>query len=98
VKSINSIILVHYLKQIKTKKMRKTLMILTMGLFLGTIGYTSTVIAGETQQTEKTDCKKDCKKECCKDKKKAEKTSSEKKACSKKKGEKACCHKKKKKS
>jgi hypothetical protein len=76
--------------------MKKSLMILTMGLFLGTIGYTSTAVAGEPEKTEKKDCKDDCKKDCCKDNKKGEEKSAEaKKACSSKEGKKACCSKKK---
>lgn len=74
--------------------MKKSLMILTMGLFFGTIGYTSSAIAGETAKTEKTDCKDDCKKDCCKDKKQGEKKS-EAKACSTKEGKTACCSSKK---
>jgi len=74
--------------------MKKTLMILTIGLFFGTIGYTSTAVANEPVKTEKKDCKnkKDCKKEdCCK--KKAEGNTAEAKSCASKEGKKACCSK-----
>lgn len=82
--------------------MKKTLMILTMGLFLGTIGLTSTAMANGIQSAEIADCedKKNCKKEdCCK--KKAEATSQEgkaeaKKSCGSKEAKKACCSKEKK--
>ena len=77
-------------------------MILTMGLFLGTIGYTSTAVAGEPVKTEKKDCndKDKCtKKDCCKKKteeKSAETKTSEAKSCTPKEGQKACCSKSKK--
>ncbi len=80
--------------------MKKTLMILTMGLFLGTIGYTSVAAATTVDNVEcegdhdKKKCKdKDCKKEGC-DK---EHEGDKKACCSKdksKSGEKkACCSK-----
>ena len=90
--------------------MKKTLMILTIGLFFGTISFTSTAMAKDIQQTETSDCndKEGCKKEnCCK--KKAEATTTEEgtteetttttteaKACTPKEGQKACCSKSKK--
>ena len=80
--------------------MKKGLMILSIGLFFGTIGYTSTAVAGEPVKTEKKDCKdkKNCKKEdCCKkdgkSEAKAEGKSTEAKSCSSKEGKKACCSK-----
>jgi hypothetical protein len=80
--------------------MKKTLMILTLGLFLGTIGYTSVAVANGVQveqagDDDKKKCKKkDCKKEDCCKKDKAE--NAEAKSCDKKEGEKkACCSHKK---
>lgn len=76
--------------------MKKGLMILTMGLFFGAIGYTSTATAGEPVKTEKKDCEKDCKKDCCKDKKSEAKTegkTTEAKSCGSKEGKTACCSK-----
>ena len=70
--------------------MKKTLMILTMGLFLGTIGFTSTAMTNGVQTTKIAECKdkKECKKDCCKKKEgKAE-------ACEIKECKKACCKKK----
>lgn len=69
-----------------------------MGLFFGTIGYTSTAMAGDIQKDgiEATECngEKECKKEnCCK--KKTEKKKTEAKSCESKKGKKACCASKK---
>lgn len=86
--------------------MKKTLMILTIGLFFGTIGYTSTAMAANIQDNDVIECndKGECtKKDCCK--KKAEdkaenKTTETKKdiktaevkSCTPKEGEKkACC-------
>lgn len=78
--------------------MKKVLMILTMGLFLGTIGYTSVAVANTTDNVEcegdhdKKKCKnKDCKKEECK-----KEHDCEKKACcstDKTEAKKACCAK-----
>ncbi len=80
--------------------MKKTLMILTLGLFLGTIGYTSVAVANNVQveqagDDDKKKCKKkNCKKEDCRKKKESEKA--EAKTCDKKEGEKkACCSHKK---
>ncbi|RFC54811.1 hypothetical protein [Brumimicrobium aurantiacum] len=74
--------------------MKKRLMILSMGLFFGAIGYTSTANANVITKTEISDCKDDCKKDCCKDKKSKE-TKKEAKSCSSKEGKKSCCSKKK---
>ena len=80
-------------------------MILSLGLFLGTIGYTSVAVANGVQveqdgDDDKKKCKKkNCKKEdCCKKDKaeNAEAKSAEAKSCDKKEGDKkACCSHKK---
>ena len=86
--------------------MKKTLMILAMGMFLGTIGYTSVAAASNIVQTEqdgegdkkkckKKDCKGDeCKSSDCKsaDKKaSAEKKGTAKKSCASESGKRSCC-------
>lgn len=74
-------------------------MILTMGLFFGTISYASTAMTNDIQHTEMSECndKEGCtKKDCCKKKSEAkteEGKTTEAKSCAPKEGQKACCSK-----
>ncbi|HLV41870.1 MAG TPA: hypothetical protein VKY37_06310 [Brumimicrobium sp.] len=79
--------------------MKKSLMILTIGLFLGTVSLSSTAMTTDVQHVEKSECndKEGCtKKDCCKKKSEAkaeEVKTTEAKACASKEGKKACCSK-----